>query len=339
MTSPLRFAATALALAFAGTAAQAAEVNLYSARQNQLIKPVLERFTQETGIKVNVLNAGEAQLLERLKAEGADGPADVLLTTDIVHLHNARTAGVLAPLKSAELEKNIPSHFREADGRWFAMSARARVIFYAKDRVKPSDLSTYEDLANPKWKGKICVRPSTHPYNQTLMASIIAANGPEKAEQWAKGVTDNLARKPQGGDRDQIKGAAAGECDLAIANTYYLGGLITSEKAEDREVASKVALFWPNQDGRGAHMNVSGAGMTISAKNKAQAQKLIEFMSGPEAQKMLAEGNHEFPVSPTAKPSPVVQSWGEFRAEKVNVAKLGENIPEAVKIFDRVGWR
>jgi iron(III) transport system substrate-binding protein len=339
MSSPLRLAVASLALVFAGTAANAAEVNLYSARQAQLIKPVLERFTQQTGIAVNVLNAGEAQLLERLKAEGPDGPSDVLLTTDIVHLHNARVAGVLQPAKSAELEKNIPPHFRDPEGRWYALSARARVIFYAKDRVKPSELSTYEDLADPKWKGRICIRSSSHPYNQTLMASIIAADGPAKAEQWAKGITDNLARKPQGGDRDQIKGVAAGECDLAIANTYYLGGLITSEKAEDRDAASKVALFWPNQGGRGAHMNVSGAGVTISAKHKAEAVKLLEFLSGPEAQHMLTQRNHEFPVSPGAKPSPVVAAWGEFRSEKINVAKLGENIPEAVKIFDRVGWR
>jgi iron(III) transport system substrate-binding protein len=339
MTTIVRLAGVALALALSGAAADAAEVHLYSARQAQLIKPVLDRFTAETGIVVKVLNAGEAQLLERLKAEGADGPADALLTTDIVHLHNARAAGVLKPVRSAELERNIPSHFRDPEGYWFGLSARARAIFYAKDRVKPAELSTYEDLADPKWKGRICIRSSTHPYNQTLTASLIAAHGAESAEQWAKGVAANLARKPQGGDRDQLRAVAAGECDLAVANTYYYGGLIASEKADDRDVAAKVALFWPNQDGRGAHMNVSGVGMTASAKNAASAIKLFEFLSGTEAQRLFAEGNHEFPVSPNARPSAVVAAWGEFRAEKVNAAKLGEHTAEAVRIFDRVGWR
>ena len=331
-------AAAVVAGLFAG-AAVAADVNVYSARQTQLIKPVLDLFTKETGIAVHVLPAGQAQLLERLKAEGAAGPADLFIATDYAGLEAAKEAGVLRKTSSAVLERNVPAHLRDPDGTWFGLSARARVIFYAKDRVKPEELSTYENLADPKWKGRICVRSSTHPYNQTLLASMIAAIGPAEAERWAKGVADNLARKPQGGDRDQIKAVAAGECDLAIANTYYLGGLATSEKAEDREAAAKVAPFFPNQNGRGAHMNVAGAGITASSKNPENALKLLEFLSGPEAQRMFAEGNHEFPVSPTAARSDIVASWGEFRAERIGGAKIVAALPEAVRIFDRVGWR
>jgi len=321
-----------------GTAA-AAEVNVYSARKDHLLKPVLDEFTKQSGIKVNLLSAGEDQLLERLKTEGKDSPADLFITTDVVHLHKARVAGVLQPIQSQVLNEAIPSAYRDPQGYWFGLSARARVVFYAKDRVKPSDITTYEDLADPKWKGRICVRSSSSTYNQSLLAGLIAVNGPAKAEAWAKGIVDNMARKPQGGDRDQISAVAAGQCDIAIANTYYYGGMLTSSKASDREAAAKVGIAFPNQQGRGAHMNVAGAGVTASAKHKDEAIRLLEFLAGPDAQRLFAEANNEFPVRPGVKPSAVVASWGPFKGEDINVAMLGENSAEAIRIFDRVGWR
>lgn len=330
-------------------AAQAAdtpkgEVNVYSARKDHLLKPVLDQFTARTGIKVNLLSAGEEQLLERLKSEGPGSPADLFVTTDVAHLHKARVAGVLQAVQSAELERNIPARYRDPQGYWYGLSARARVVLYAKDRVKPAELSTYEDLADPKWKGRICVRSSSSTYNQSLLAGLIAVLGPAKAEDWAKAVAGNMARKPQGGDRDQIAAVAAGQCDLAIANTYYYGGMQASAKAEEKDAAAKVGIFFPNQQGpglqgRGAHMNVAGAGITASAKHKAEAVRLLEFLSGPEAQKIFAEANNEFPVAPGVQASPIVAGWGPFKAEEINVAMLGENNPVAVRIFDRVGWR
>jgi iron(III) transport system substrate-binding protein len=339
MRLSFRLASLALAAILGSAAASAEEVNVYSARKDHLIKPVLDEFTKQTGVKVNLLSAGEDQLLERLRSEGARSPADLFVTTDVAHLHKARVAGVLQPVSSPVLDKNIPAKFRDPQGYWFGLSARARVVFYAKDRVKPGELSTYEDLTDPKWKGRICVRSSSSTYNQSLLAHLIAVHGPDKAEAWAKAVVDNLARKPQGGDRDQILAVAAGQCDLAIANTYYYGNLVASEKAQEREAAAKVGVLFPDQQGRGAHMNVAGAGVAASAKNKAAAVKLIEFLSGPEAQRMFAEANSEYPVLPSAKLSPVVAAWGPLKGDDINVAMLGENNPLAVRIFDRVGWR
>lgn len=335
-----RLALAALACTLVAGTVQAAEVNVYSARKDHLLKPVLAEFTKATGIQVNLLSAGEDQLLERLKTEGANSPADLFITTDAAHLHKARAAGVLQPVSSPVLDKNIPTQFRDPQGYWYGLSARARVIAYAKDRVKPADLSTYEDLADPKWKGRICIRSSGSTYNQSLLANLIAVHGPDKAEAWAKGIVANMARAPQGGDRDQISAvAAAGQCDVAVVNTYYYGGMQTSEKAEEKAAAEKVALFFPNQNGRGTHLNVAGAGLTQSAKHKAEAVKLLEYLSGPEAQKMFAEANMEFPVLPSAKLSPVVAAWGPFKAEQINVAMLGENNGQAIRLFDRAGWR
>lgn len=333
-----RLALTVAACLAAGSA-MAAEVNVYSARKDHLLKPVLDAFTKDTGIAVNLLSADATQLLERLKSEGKDSPADLFITTDVVHLHAARSAGILAPVDSAVLTKNIPAQFHDPQGYWFGLSARARVIFYAKDRVKPGELSTYEDLADPKWKGRICVRSSSSTYNQSLLGGLIAVDGLDKAEAWAKGIVANMARKPQGGDTDQILAVAAGQCDIAIANTYYYGGMQNSAKESERDAAAKVGIFFPNQQGRGAHMNVAGAGMTISARNKTEAVKLLEYLSGPQAQKLFAEANNEFPVLPGAKLSPTVEAWGKFKGETINVAMLGENAAQAVRVFDRVGWR
>ena len=334
-----RFTALATMAALSVGTAAAAEVNVYSARKDHLLKPVLDEFTKQSGIKVNLLSAGEDQLLERLKTEGKDSPADLFITTDVVHLHKARVAGVLQPVQSQTVNQAIPAAYRDPQGYWVGLSARARVVFYAKDRVKPSDITTYEDLADPKWKGRICVRSSSSTYNQSLLAGLIAVNGPAKAEAWAKGIVDNMARKPQGGDRDQINAVAAGQCDIAIANTYYFGGMLTSSKPDEREAAAKVGIAFPNQQGRGAHMNVAGAGVTASAKHKAEAVKLLEFLAGPDAQRLFAEANNEFPVRPGVKPSPVVAAWGPFKGEDINVAMLGENSADAIRIFDRVGWR
>lgn len=334
-----RLAVATLTCALTAGTVQAAEVNVYSARKDHLLKPVLDAFSQKTGIKVNLLSASEDQLLERLKSEGKDSPADLFITTDVAHLHAARVAGVLQPAVSKTVKTAIPAAYRDPQGYWTGLSARSRVVFYAKDRVKQSEITTYEDLADPKWKGRICVRSSSSTYNQSLLAGLIAVNGPTKAEAWAKGVTDNMARKPQGGDRDQISAVAAGQCDIAIANTYYYGGMLTSTKEAEREAAAKVGIAFPNQQGRGAHMNVAGAGVTASAKNRGEAVQLLEFMTGPEAQALFAQANNEFPIRPSVAASPVVAAWGMFKAEDINVAMLGENRAEAIRIFDRVGWR
>ncbi|MEW5728953.1 MAG: Fe(3+) ABC transporter substrate-binding protein [Pseudomonadota bacterium] len=339
MRVSFRLLGLGLAAIMVGASATAAEVNVYSGRKDHLIKPALDDFTKATGIKVNLLSAGDDQLIDRLKTEGANSPADVFVTADVARLHMARVAGLLQPAPSKTVEANVPANFRDPQGYWTGLSARARVIFYAKDRVKPSELSTMEELADPKWKGRVCIRSSSNVYNQSLLAEMIAVHGPDKAEAWAKGIVANMARKPQGGDTDQIKAVAAGQCDVAVGNTYYYGGLQASAKAEDREVAAKVGLFFPNQSGRGAHMNISGAGVTASSKNKAEAVKLIEYLSSPQAQKFYAEVNHEFPVNPAVKPSALVASWGAFKANDISVAMLGENNAQAVRVFDRVGWR
>ncbi|MAZ03624.1 MAG: Fe(3+) ABC transporter substrate-binding protein [Sneathiella sp.] len=336
--SSVPLAVAAFATITTATPALSDEVNLYSSRQESLIRPILDDFEKDTGTKVNVVFA-KSGMLERLKSEGANSPADAVLTVDISRIAAHKEAGVLQAIESETLEENIPTHFRDPEGEWFGLSARSRVIFYSKERVEPSELSTYEDLADPKWKGRICVRSSSNAYNQSLLASIVAHDGAEAAEKWAQGIKDNLARKPQGGDRDQIKAVAAGECDIAIANTYYYGGMMNSDDPEQLEATKKVALFWPNQDGRGAHFNISGAGVTKSAKNKDAAIKLIEYLSDTKAQEFYASSNYEFPVKPGVELDETVASWGEFKADEIGLDKVADAQAEAVMIFDRVGWR
>ncbi|WP_340150944.1 Fe(3+) ABC transporter substrate-binding protein [uncultured Sneathiella sp.] len=336
--SSVPLAVVAFATIATATPALSDEVNLYSSRQESLIRPILDDFEKDTGITVNVVFA-KSGMLERLKSEGANSPADAVLTVDISRIAAHKEAGVLQSIQSETLEENIPAHFRDPEGEWYGLSARSRVIFYSKERVEPSELSTYEDLADPKWKGRICVRSSSNAYNQSLLASIIAHDGAEAAEKWAQGIKDNLARKPQGGDRDQIKAVAAGECDIAIANTYYYGGMMNSDDPEQVEATKKVALFWPNQDGRGAHFNISGAGVTKSAKNKEAAIKLIEYLSDTKAQEFYASSNYEFPVKPGVELDETVASWGEFKADEIGLDKVANAQAEAVMIFDRVGWR
>lgn len=322
------------------TLSQAAEeVNLYSARIENLIKPMLDRFTDETGIQVNLVTGNADELVSRLVSEGRNSPADLLLTTDAGRLHRAQEAGVLQPVTSEILNQRIPDAYREPEGHWFGLSLRARPIMYVKGKVDPAELSTYEDLADPRWHQQICIRSSSNIYNQSLVASLIDANGIEATEKWAKGLVSNLAIPPRGGDRDQIKAAAAGQCTLAIANTYYLAGMINSEDTTEREAAAKMGVFWPNQGDRGTHVNVSGAGVTKAAKNRDNAIKLMEFLTSETAQQWYAEVNGEYPVVEGVASSALLQKWGEFKADPLNMAILGENNAEALKLMDRAGWQ
>jgi len=315
------------------------EVNIYSARKEALIKPLLDKFTGQTGVKVNLVTGKADALLKRLTSEGMNSPADILLTTDAGRLHRAKMAGVTQAFQSKQLESAIPSRYRDPEGQWVALSLRLRPILYMKGKVDPAELSSYEDLANPKWKGRICIRSSGNIYNQSLVASLIAANGEAATEQWAKGLVANFARAPKGGDRDQIKAAAAGQCDIAIANTYYLVGMLTSSDAAQAAAAKKMAVFWPNQKARGAHVNVSGAALTRSSKHRDNAIKLIEFLASEEAQQWYAEINGEFPARIHVPVSEVLKAWGEFRADTLNLSRLGELNTQAVMLMDRVGWK
>ncbi len=326
-------------LALGGPAAAADEVNVYSARQEALILPLLERFEQETGIEVNLVTAKADALLKRLESEGRSTPADVLITTDAGRLQRAKDAGVLQPVDSPVLRERIPANLRDRDNHWFGLSQRARVIFYVRDRVDPAELSTYEALAEPRWKGRICIRSSGNIYNQSLVASMIESHGVARTEAWARGLVANFARKPSGGDTDQLRAAAAGLCDIAIANTYYFGRLVNSDKPKDQEVARKLGVFWPNQDGRGAHVNVSGAGVTKYASHPEAARRLLEFLTGDEAQAWYAEVNNEYPVVVDVPVSKTLRDLGTFKADALNLTRLGENNRAAVELMDRAGWR
>ncbi len=322
------------------TPVQSAEVNVYSGRKEALIKPLLERFSEQTGIKTRLVTAKADKLLVRLQNEGRNTPADLFITVDAGRLHRAKKAGVLQPVESETLKAAVPAQLRDPGGQWYGLSQRARVIFYNRERVQPSELARYEDLADPKWKGRICIRGSGNIYNQSLVASMILANGEQATEEWVRGLVRNMARPPRGGDRDQIMAAAAGVCDLAVANTYYYGKMLTSRKnPAQREAARKMGLLWPNQQDRGTHVNVSGAGVTRHAKNRDAAIRLLEFLVSPEAQQWYAEVNYEYPVVEGVPVSERVRSWGEFKADRVNLDRLGELNPEAVRIMDRAGWR
>ncbi len=317
------------------------EVNLYSARKENLIKPLLEKFTDETGVKVNLVTNGADALLKRLKSEGLNSPADVLITTDAGRLHRAKEAGVIRPVESDVLNETVPANLRDPESYWFGLSLRARPIFYVKGKVDPSELSTYEALNDEKWEGRLCIRSSSNIYNQSLVASMIASDGLEKTQEWANGFVKTFAQPPKGGDRDQIKAAAAGICDIAIANTYYYGGMLNSNDEDQIEAANKVAIFWPNQgkDERGTHVNVSGIAMTKAAKNVDNAKLLMEFLVGVEAQAFYAQANNEYPVRVGSESTETLKSWGEFKADELNLSVLGENNSDAVKLMDRAGWK
>lgn len=318
----------------------AAEVNVYSARKEALIKPLLDRFTKQTGIEVDLVTGKADALLSRLVSEGSNSPADLFITVDAGRLYRAKEAGVLQPISVPELETIVPAAYRDPEGYWYGLSLRARVIAYARERVDPADLSTYEDLADPKWKGKICIRSSDNIYNQSLVASLIAGNGEAATEQWAVGLVANMARRPVGGDRDQIKAVAAGQCDLAAVNTYYYGMMLNAEAGSpDHEAARKTALFWPNQQGRGAHVNVSGAGVTAHARHRENAVRLLLFLLGPDAQQWYSEANYEYPVREGVPISPTVAAWGPFKADTLNLERIGVDNRAAVMLMDRAGWK
>jgi iron(III) transport system substrate-binding protein len=331
-------AALCAAAALSGTA-EADEVNIYNARHYGTDQQLWDGFTKTTGIKVNVVEANHDELIQRLIAEGANSPADLFITVDAGRLALAAEQDLLTPMKSAVLDQAIPAHLRHPDGLWYGLAMRARVLVYDKQRVNPGDLSTYEALADPKFKGKIVVRSSTSVYNLSLLGSIIAADGADKAEAWARGLVANLARPPEGGDTDQIKAVAAGVGDIAISNTYYFARLLASDKPEERAMAEKLAIFFPNQGDRGTHVNISGAGVVKSAPNKDNAIKLIEYLASPEAQRYFADVSLEYPVNPAVKPHPVLASFGAFKQDTLNAATFAANSVEAAKIMDRVGWK
>jgi iron(III) transport system substrate-binding protein len=314
-------------------------VNVYSSRHYKSDQIIFKEFEKATGIKVNVVAGKVGTIFARLKREGRNSPADVLITVDAGNLGRAQAANLFQPMSSAFIEKVVPANLREPNGLWTGLSMRARVIMYHKDRVKPSQLSTYEDLADSKWKGKILIRSSNNIYNQSLVGSLIAVHGKDKALDWTKNLVANMARKPKGGDRDQIRAVGAGEGDIAIANTYYLGGLAASKKSKDSALVAKIGVFFPNQDGRGTHVNISGAGITRYAKNKASAVKLIEFMLSRKSQKIIGDLNYEYPIREDVEAYPIIDSWGKFKKDALNVSVIGANNADAVRIMDKAGWR
>lgn len=315
------------------------EVNVYSARKEALIKPLLERFTEDTGTEVNLITGGADALIARMESEGEHSPADLLLTVDAGRLYRARQAQLLQPVDSAVLDKAVPDQYQHPDGLWHGLSVRSRVLVVAPDRVPADAPSRYEDLADERWEGRICIRSSDNIYNQSLVASLIAHNGEEATEEWARGLVANMARSPQGGDRDQILAVANGACDIAVVNTYYLAMMRNSEDDHQREAARKVALRWPNQDDRGAHVNISGAGVARHAPHPDEARALLEFLVGDEAQQWYADVNNEYPVKPGVAYSETLRKWGEFDADELPLVQLGENNSEAVRLMDRAGWQ
>ena len=321
------------------TAPISAQINLYTHRHYDSDKILFEKFTKETGIKINVIKGSADQLIQRMISEGKNSPADILLTVDAGRLHRAKEAGVLQSINSKTINKNVPSEMRDPDGFWYGLTVRARVIVYAKDRINSNELSTYEDLATAKWKGKIAIRSSGNIYNQSLMASLIEANGSRRALRWAIGIRKNMARAPRGNDRDQVRAVAAGLADIAVVNTYYLGILANSKEKKDRDVFNKVSVFFPNQNNRGTHINISGAGIAKYSKNKSDAIKFIEFLTSPEAQETFGKVNYEYPLFIENNKSDLLKSWGTFKADKQNLSILGIRNSEAVKLFDRADWK
>ncbi|WP_372630620.1 Fe(3+) ABC transporter substrate-binding protein [Cohnella sp.] len=315
------------------------EVNIYTARHYDVDQELYDRFTKQTGITVNVVEGKAPELIERIKREGSSTPADLFITVDGGILNSAKAEDVLQPIVSGVVDEQVPAELRDKESQWIGLSTRARVIVYAKDRVDPAQLSTYEDLAEDKWKGKVLVRSATNLYNQSMLASFIAIMGEKEAEAWAAGIAANLAREPEGGDRDQAKAIVAGVGDVGIMNTYYVGQLAASQDAEEVKVAEQIGVFFPNQQTTGTHINISGAGLIKHSKNKDNAVKLLEFLTGAEAQSKISQANFEFPVNGQAELPELLKSWGEFKIQNVDFAKYGELNPKAVEIANKVGWK
>lgn len=311
------------------------EVNVYSHRQPALIQPLIDAFTAETGIPVNIAFVDKG-MVERLKAEGDRSPADLVLTVDVARLGEVKDAGVTQKIEDAALDAAIPADMRDADGQWYGLTTRARIVYASKDRVKDGEVTTYEDLADPKWKGRICTRSFTNDYNVALTAAYLAHHGAEATKTWLEGVKANLAKKPEGGDRDQVKSIWASECDISLGNTYYMGAMLKDD--EQKAWAESVRIVFPTFEGGGTHVNVSGVAMTKSAPNKEAALKLVEFLAGDEAQKIYAETNNEFPIKAGVARSELVQSWGEFTADTTPLSEISALRPEALKLIEEVNF-
>ncbi len=326
----------------AGNGAKSGEervLNLYSSRHYQTDEAFYAAFTEQTGIRIQRVEAKGDELIERLSSEGLQSPADVFVTVDAGRLWRAEQAGLFAPLASESLDEKIPAHLRHPDGLWYGYSTRARMIFYDKTRIDATGLNDYESLADPRWKGEVCIRSSDNIYNLSLLASIIAHAGTEAAEAWAAGVVANMARPPQGGDTDQLKAVAAGECGIAVANSYYFARMLASTDPADKAAVEKLGWIFPNQDNRGSHINVSGAGMVRGAPHPEAARKFLEYLATDDAQRWFAEGNNEYPVTDVTLDNPALEAMGPFKSDQLNVAELGTHQAEAQRVFDRAGWR
>ncbi len=326
---------TALALIATAAPALAEEVNLYSYRQPELLQPLTDAFTEATGIEVNVAYIDKG-LEERLVAEGDRSPADLIFTVDISRLAAAVQAGVTQPVESAVLEENVPAQYRDPDAQWFGLTTRARIVYASKDRVDPSEITTYEDLADPKWKGRICTRSGTHDYNVALVAAMIHHHGEEYAKEWLQGLKDNLARRPQGNDRAQVKAIWAGECDISLGNTYYMGQMLSDP--EQVEWADSVNVLFPAFENGGTHVNISGVAMTKSAPNRENALKMMEYLTSPEAQEIYAHANYEYPIAPGTEADDLVKGWGSFTADDTNLMTLAEQRGAALRLVEEVDY-
>ncbi len=337
-----RFTAVTLALATTFSAVgtvSAEEVNVYSARKEALIKPLLDKFSSHTGIEVNLVTGKADALISRLNSEGEYSPADLLITTDVGRLVRAKQQGLTQAVESETLEDVIPKQLRDDDSHWFSLTMRARPIMYSPKRVDPNMLSTLEALTDTEWKGRICIRSSSNIYNQSMVAAMIQQKGEAETLNWAKDFVKNFARPPKGGDRDQIKAVVAGQCDIAIANTYYLAGMLNSADPAEQKIASQVKVFWPNQNTRGTHVNVSGAAVVKHAPNRDNAIKLLEYMTREDAQTWYAETNHEYPIRDGVEWSDTLKQFGTFKAEDIPLHRVGELNADAVKVMDKAGWK
>lgn len=314
-------------------------VNVYSARHYDVDDDLFDSFTEQTGIKVNVVEGKSDELIERMQAEGEASPADVFITVDAGRLWRAEQADIFQPVSSTVLDEKVPENLRHPDGLWYGLTKRARVLIYNVNSVDPGDLSTYEALAEPAWKGRVCVRSSSNIYNQSLLGSLIETIGLEETEAWAEGLVNNFARDPDGGDVNQIKAVAAGQCDVAIANHYYWARLAKSNDPQNQDVTNKTAVFFPNQADRGTHVNISGVGVVAGAEHRENAIAFLEFLVSPEAQETFAKSNNEYPVVEGITTDPIVAELGSFKVDEVNVSAYGRNNPKVVKLVDRVGWQ
>ncbi len=338
MKSIVRLIATTLASLAFSVQAEEKVLNLYSARHYQTDEALYANFTKQTGIRINRIEGKEDELLERIRNEGSNSPADIFLTVDAARLAKARELGLFAPVSSKALDARVPANLRTDD--WYSFSTRARVIVYNKAEIKPGDVQTYDDLANPRLKGKLCSRSGSHPYNLSLMASVIAHEGEARAEAWARGMVANFARAPKGGDSDQIKAVAAGECGVALSNTYYVARLMRSTKPEDQKLMEKVGVVWPNQATTGTHINVSGGGMLKTAPHKEAATRFLEYLASDEAQRYFADGNNEWPVVNSVKVvNPALETLGKFKADGLPVKNLAMYQVKAQMIYDRAGYK